>query len=275
VDESLLEKPRIIAKSLVAHHPVLPAYAEHVTILLVGSLGSGFGDELSDVDLWVLCADAASSGLSADLKRAGLRFNELPPNEFSLEDLKAHYFVFPISRFRDALVSHDDYSLFLLRHSLVLHDPSRQFAALSECFASLPREVVNEKVRTAYSRVRIYAAGVGERLRRFQPVVWLEDWRDLVEWTLRLCCWLDAEPPAVSKWLFQHAAKCSTAPIFLPAVSQLLDSIGPALTHGRSGATGDPAIVGAAEAIASAARRAMDTAGFSDIASKVVLVKKW
>jgi hypothetical protein len=203
--------------------------------------------------------------MAREFRDAGLRFNELPPELVKSSGMEAHYFVFPISKFRHGLDIADDYTLFLATHNLVLHDPSGQFAALTRQYADLPDELVRDKVEFAFTRVLHYTIGMNTILERFQPLCWLEYTHDLMRWALELCCWLDREPPVYSKWLIKQARGCSTADIILPPVSEIMRSVAPAIENALSEMKCEVSLREAADALEIAARRAAELKGFGDL----------
>ncbi len=265
MDESLLDRAKTAALTLLRDHPVLPKYKDSLTILLVGSIPAGFADDLSDVDVWVLCSSDVADSLAEEFRQHDLRFMTPPPHEIVVNGIEAHYFVFPIRKLAEALELHDDESLFLIAHCLAVHDPSGQFAALSAKFSTVPSDVVRAKIERAYTLVRQRAFSMRKVLRRYEPLAWVEHIILVAHSALQLCCWLDGKAPTGRHWLMQQAQACSTASSIVPAAMQLLRAIGPTLEHAPTAARDTPPVLSACERLDAAAIQAVARAGFGDI----------
>jgi hypothetical protein len=261
--DHLLTAARAAAGMLLSEHPVLPRYREYVSVLLVGSAASGYADESSDVDLWVVCADEAAGGISEQFARSELRFDVPPPHTLTQDGTQVHYFAFPASKLERGLKLHDDDVLYQTKHCVVCHDAGGQFARLS-LYGELPAEAVHGKIADAYAWMRIYIASARELLPRYQPSPWLRCIGDLVSRSLGLIAWLDGEPPSPQKWAFRQVESLSTSPIILPAIKQVLRATGPILDC-EEDCDERQELAAALDALDSAARQAVDAAGYTDI----------
>ena len=261
----LQDHAKVLAEELLQDHPVFPEYTDHLTILVVGSIGAGFSDEFSDVDFWFLCADKYVDEIREKFHKVGLRFDELPPELISSGSIEAHYFTFPISKFQQGLQIGDDQCMFFGAFGLVIHDPSQQFAALRSQCINIPEELVHNKVGVAYSRVIQCSFEIRKRIKRFQPLCWIQYSHDIMKWALELCCWLDRKPPIYSSWLFKQAQSCSTVSIIMPAIEQVMRAIGPAIEKGLTDNDCGSSLMEAVEALESAVGKAVQIAGFGDV----------
>jgi hypothetical protein len=261
-----LAQAEAVVSWLLSEHPVLPSFRDQIAVVLTGSLGAGFADELSDIDLLILCPDAIVPDISHRFQEAGLRFGVPSPHMVTGDGLKAHYFTVLASKLRERLEAHEDDALFLVKHSVALHDPQALCSDLSRRFAQVPAAVVREKVTWNYSLVSQRSVVLGEVMRRYQPLKWLEVTELLLRSALLLCCWLDGEAPTVqNKWLMHQARSRATAPVILPAVHGVLQAIGPALQPQTAFAGGSNPLLDAAKGLDAAAREAVECAGFGSV----------
>ncbi|MHB0998514.1 MAG: hypothetical protein ACYC27_04635 [Armatimonadota bacterium] len=261
----LYNKARRAADWILLEHPVLSLYKDHISILIVGSLGSGFADDLSDIDLWVICADDAVNSISEQFEQNELRFNEPPPHLFSQDGTEVHYFTFPISKLRCGLEMLDDLTLHFVKNCIVHHDANNQFFNLVDSLADLSADVVKDKITNAYSRIRVYTSSMQDLLKRYQPVVWLQCTSDIIYWSLSLVSWIDGKAPAYPKWIMRQAESCSTSQIIIPVLNEVMRTIGTILDCSQLGNGITQPAIEALSALDLATRQALDVSGYADI----------
>ncbi|MHB1458537.1 MAG: hypothetical protein ACYC0V_16635 [Armatimonadota bacterium] len=265
MNEALLLKARESADHLLAEHPVFSAHRNNISILISGSLAAGFADELSDIDLWLLCKDEVSACISEKCTANRLRFDSLPPNKLTFKGTDVHCFIFPYSKFRQGLEMYDDMTLFYVANSIICHDADACFASMIEPYVPLPDDVLKDKIKESYGWVVCLLFGLRTVLMRYQPVPWIETMGYILHRTLNLCCWLDGKAPGTTKWVMRQAESCSTAHILIPAVMSLIRAFSKALENELPQTDDNHPLLLAADVLSEAARQAVDIAGYADI----------
>jgi predicted nucleotidyltransferase len=250
-------------------HPVLAKYRESASIMVVGSFSAGFADEHSDVDLWVPVSDEAYEDLAADLAAEGLNADDLPPNEYEIDEIGGEYFVFPLSKLRQGIEIWDEEAVSSLQHSIIIRDPRDQVARLASEFLPVPGQVIEAKITEVHSMLRIGVYSLSLALKRFLPLDWLKTVCRIADGALQLCCWLGGDVPHRGKWLMRQANRTPTGETIVPLVLALFEAITPSVRPRE--AWPDPSVapvMRAARSLEEASRAAVRRCGFAHIDAK-------
>lgn len=113
--------------------PRLAPHRDQLSVLLIGSAATGMCDEMSDIDITILC----DAELAAEIA-AGTAWAEGKPTEEWLEGRQLHYYATSFERIRERLARLDDHYLYLYPQAVSLWDPQERFPAfLSEALPDM------------------------------------------------------------------------------------------------------------------------------------------
>lgn len=256
----LLAEARRLAQEHLARRPPFSRYWDELTVVLCGSAVTEFADAYSGIDLVILAPRPTAEALRAEADGAPV------PGEFAeltLDGRRVLYAVASLEEARAALERYEDFAMATYPAAHVLHDPQGRYGRLLEGIDGYPPQVLAERIRDRYRRLRRRQASLAWNVRRGQPYVLLDNLVRFLDHALSLCFLLEGRPPAGRKWLLQGALRTETGRALRPLLWDLFSSLGEVATLGGSNNLRENALYRRVAAIQAALEEAIRAAGVS------------
>ncbi len=208
--ESLLREVAQQVHQMLGREP-LSAYAADVSVLLVGSTALGVVDEVSDVDLQLVCREP----LVEEFKRSHRELGIVGMEDELFVELEVqsgrggHYTLRTVESLAEELARGEDSALWLAATACALHDPIEVVRLLSQHYP-LREEVWLQRCRSTYvafrqaSRVMDNAAERGDRW----ALLWATT--EALRQAHRCALAVDGVPAPYDKWLHAVATRFPT-----------------------------------------------------------------
>ncbi len=245
----------LAAARAAVEHDLLPRRLgggqDGVSVVLGGSAVTDDADEYSGCDLLVLRSGDGDG--EEPLVWCWINVRR-PPFVY-------RYAALSLQTLRRALQEADDSALNLVRHGVVLHDPTGQLEEIWALARSLTPSVWRRKLARRYRALRQRRASLAWALRRGQPILVLDNLRLILEHSLACCYHLEGLPAPPPKWVFRGGLRTPAGRTLRAPVLDLLSSLGDLATLGGSLNLKHNRIYGHVGLIQAAVERALIHAG--------------
>lgn len=226
----LLAAAQTVTTEHLLHHPIFAPCRDDLTILLAGSGAAAYADRYSGVDLVVLGDEAAVAGMRQRLADAGLRtdrdgFIVLPGGSMA-GDSRLMFMLHTYSEVTSELANYEDFAMLTYPQAPVIYDPQQRFPELVAAVGPYPDEILAERLRERYRRLRRRRASIAWNLRRGQPFVLLQNLVAFLDHVFSMCFLLAGQPPAGRKWLMQEGLRTPAGRQLRPILFDLFTNLG-------------------------------------------------
>jgi len=217
---SLLSEIAWQVRQMLGREP-LSAHAADVSLLLVGSAALGVVDEVSDVDLQLVCREQ----LAEELKRSHRELGIVGAEEDLFVELKlrggrgGHYTLRTVESLAEELARGEDSALWLAATACALHDPIEVAGLLSQHYP-LREEAWLQRCRSTYVAFRQASRVMDNAAERGDGWALLWATTEALRQAHRCALAVDGVPAPYDKWLHAVATRFPTG----AAVAQAADA---------------------------------------------------
>ncbi|NQX47512.1 hypothetical protein HQN87_19440 [Paenibacillus tritici] len=201
----------------ILNHPLIVEDSMNISILLDGSTALGIVDDISDIDIILICREECYESITGRFERAGL----IPEQSSLFVDVHlpggktGHYTLLRLSGLEQALLKGQMDWLWNASVSCIYHDPL-DVKALFAQFLPLPPELLMSIRKNAYIDLRSAAKSLDNPVRRGAAFPILFQAVEVFKWALRCAITVEGYPYPYDKWLVPVAEQ-------LPVGKRVLD----------------------------------------------------
>jgi hypothetical protein len=204
--------------AFIADHEVLCDIDAVPAVVFHGSMATGDGDRLSDLDVWLLYPDEVAAVVA---ERAGTTFFS-----FVCDGVEGHMNSEPVGAFHQRLQSCDMDLIYQLRRCAILSDSND----MAESLVAQARQPMRRAVRNAfffyhYVEMRGDHRACDNPLERGDSIAMLHLLPKVTGHALRAALILDAEPYPYDKWIAKAAGEKPVGRIVLAGVERIMEMV--------------------------------------------------
>jgi hypothetical protein len=193
----------------------LRALWKRISVVVVGSVGAGFGDDHSDLDinvyipadvsesLYDCCWRAVDAGEIDILNPRARLFHEFPLTY--LDGVDGHYWIEEFEPLEAKIREFDDVSCWIILNSISLHDPKGRIEAMRAAASHYPVEILNARLARHFYQFRENFWATKTPLERgHTETVTLLCIKGLIH-LFKFCILAEKRPYPYDKWLYRVA----------------------------------------------------------------------
>ncbi|WNS41344.1 hypothetical protein [Paenibacillus sp. MMS20-IR301] len=219
VHTALLQEISSYIQAEILEHPLIAEDSGKLSILLDGSTALGIADNISDIDLILVCTDECYGAITARFEQAGL----IPEGSSLFMDVHlpggktGHYTLMKLSGLEQALLRGDLGWLWNASVSRLYHDPL-DIGGLFARFIPLAPDVLMNLRKQTYIELRSCAKSLDNPVRRGEAFPILFQATEVFKQALRCAITVEGHPFPYDKWLVPVAEQ-------LPAGERVLEAM--------------------------------------------------
>jgi len=206
-----------IVMDQVVSLPFWQEFKNQVAVAIVGSVGAGIGDMLSDLDVYLFVPEKDSMPLYEHYKKGwqdgtidvlnprAFQFNEFPMVRFA--EIDGHHRVMVFESLEQNVRNYEDVDRWVCLNSIPLHDPQGRLESLCTESTCYPAHILNRKLIRHYWLLCDNFSSTRKPLDRGQKETVSLISHQGISHLLKFCLLAEGKPYPYDKWLYRVAVQ--------------------------------------------------------------------